>query len=125
LKDLFPNGIYSTFKMHNVEVTRKYDKGLLPSRDIKSGQLCEQLTKTRPHYQTLLNNGMNVVSEIFPSNHKMTTVGVIIKAGTRNETSENNGVAHFLEHLHFKGTERRSRIELEKEVENKGAHFNA
>lgn len=53
------------------------------------------------------------------------TVGVWIDAGSRFETQENNGTAHFLEHMAFKGTSRRNRIELEKEIENMGGHLNA
>jgi len=52
-------------------------------------------------------------------------VGVVIKAGSRSETHETSGVAHFLEHLHFKGTEKRSRQQIELEIEQKGAHMNA
>lgn len=43
----------------------------------------------------------------------MAAVGVFIKAGSRHEKIENSGEAHFLEHLHFKGTWRRTRYELE------------
>jgi len=53
------------------------------------------------------------------------TVGVWIDAGSRFETPETNGVAHFLEHMSFKGTSKRSRVQLEKEVENLGGHLNA
>ena len=52
-------------------------------------------------------------------------MGVFIDAGSRYENDANNGVAHFLEHLSFKGTEKRSRIDIEKEVEDMGAHLNA
>lgn len=64
-------------------------------------------------------------TEFFGKSHLNATVGVVIKAGSRSETNENSGVAHFLEHLHFKGTEKRSRIQLEQEIENRGAHLNA
>jgi len=53
------------------------------------------------------------------------TVGVWIDAGSRFETKENNGTAHFLEHMAFKGTRRRNRIQLEQEIENMGGHLNA
>jgi processing peptidase subunit beta len=43
----------------------------------------------------------------------------------RYETAQNNGVAHFLEHMAFKGTAKRSQTDLELEVENMGAHLNA
>ena len=45
--------------------------------------------------------------------------------GSRYESDKNNGVAHFLEHMAFKGTEKRSQKDIELEVENKGAHLNA
>ena len=48
-----------------------------------------------------------------------------IDAGSRFETEENNGVAHFLEHMAFKGTAKRTQLQLELEVENAGAHLNA
>jgi predicted Zn-dependent peptidase len=48
-------------------------------------------------------------------------VGVFIGAGSRNETIETSGAAHFLEHLHFKGSKKRSRTQLEKGVETLGA----
>ena len=43
-------------------------------------------------------------------------IGLWIDAGSRYETSRNNGVAHFLEHLIFKGTQKRSQYDLEIEV---------
>jgi processing peptidase subunit beta len=53
------------------------------------------------------------------------TVGVWIDTGSVYENASNNGVAHFVEHLSFKGTERRSQQQLEVEVENMGARLNA
>lgn len=50
---------------------------------------------------------------------------MFIGAGSRNETLATSGSAHFLEHLNFKGTKRRSRTQLEKEVENMGTQLNA
>ncbi|KAK6010485.1 peptidase, M16 family [Ostertagia ostertagi] len=52
-------------------------------------------------------------------------IGVWIDAGSRYENERNNGTAHFLEHMAFKGTSRRTRNALELEVENIGAHLNA
>lgn len=48
-----------------------------------------------------------------------------IDAGSRYETDKNNGAAHFLEHMAFKGTKNRTQHQLEKEIENMGAHLNA
>jgi len=53
------------------------------------------------------------------------TVGVWIDAGSRYETVHNNGAAHFLEHMAFKGTSRRTQYQLEIEIENMGGHLNA
>ena len=53
------------------------------------------------------------------------SVGVWIDAGSRFEDEKTNGVAHFLEHISFKGTTRRSQTDIELEVENMGGHFNA
>ncbi|KAG8961693.1 hypothetical protein FRC03_005056 [Tulasnella sp. 419] len=71
-----------------------------------------------------LPNGLTVATETHP--HAQTaTVGVWIDAGSRAETDATNGTAHFLEHMAFKGTNRRSQHALELEVENLGAHLNA
>ncbi|KAK0185766.1 Metalloenzyme, LuxS/M16 peptidase-like protein [Armillaria mellea] len=73
---------------------------------------------------TTLSNGLTVATESQP--HAQTaTVGVWIDAGSRAETDKTNGTAHFLEHMAFKGTGRRTQHSLEVEVENIGAHLNA
>ncbi|XP_047310329.1 probable mitochondrial-processing peptidase subunit beta, mitochondrial [Impatiens glandulifera] len=73
---------------------------------------------------TTLPNGLRVATE---SNlaAKTATVGVWIDAGSRFETSETNGTAHFLEHMIFKGTQKRTCRQLEEEIENIGGHLNA
>ncbi|XAR71291.1 Ubiquinol--cytochrome-c reductase [Bertholletia excelsa] len=73
---------------------------------------------------TTLPNGLRVATE---SNlaAETATVGVWIDAGSRFETDETNGTAHFLEHMIFKGTEKRTVRGLEEEIENMGAHLNA
>lgn len=73
---------------------------------------------------TSLANGLTVATETIP-NAKTATVGVWIDAGSRAENKYNNGTAHFLEHLAFKGTTNRSQQQLEIEIENIGAHLNA
>ena len=52
-------------------------------------------------------------------------VGLWIDAGSRYEDEGTNGTAHFLEHMIFKGTKKRTQTQLELEVENMGAHLNA
>lgn len=71
-----------------------------------------------------LPNGLTVASEVIP--HVDTaTVGIWIDAGSRADTTVNSGTAHFLEHLSFKGTKKRTQLNLELEIENIGAHLNA
>jgi mitochondrial-processing peptidase subunit beta len=53
------------------------------------------------------------------------TVGVFIDAGSVYETETENGVAHFLEHMAFKGTSNRTKKALEEEIENMGGTLNA
>ncbi|KAL2675235.1 hypothetical protein Neosp_011417 [[Neocosmospora] mangrovei] len=73
---------------------------------------------------TTLRNGLTVATEHSPF-AQTSTVGVWIDAGSRAETDETNGTAHFLEHLAFKGTAKRSQQQLELEIENMGGHLNA
>lgn len=73
---------------------------------------------------TTLKNGLTVATEYSPW-AQTSTVGVWIDAGSRAETNETNGTAHFLEHLAFKGTAKRSQQQLELEIENMGGHLNA
>ncbi|GBP13313.1 Mitochondrial-processing peptidase subunit beta [Eumeta japonica] len=81
------------------------------------------LVNVPPTHCSVLNNCIRVASE--DSGAPTATVGLWIDAGSRYEDSENNGVAHFLEHMAFKGTRSRSQTDLELLVENMGAHLNA
>ena len=73
---------------------------------------------------TTLDNGLRVASEAHP-HAETATVGVWIDAGSRYESAADNGAAHFLEHMAFKGTAGRDARALETEVENMGGHLNA
>lgn len=70
-----------------------------------------------------LPNKFRVASEYRPG--ETATVGVWIDAGSVFETPENNGTAHFLEHLAFKGTKNRTKEQIEVEIENMGGQLNA
>ncbi|CAF4863668.1 unnamed protein product [Pieris macdunnoughi] len=83
----------------------------------------EALVNVPPTKLTVLDNGIRVATE--DSGSATATVGLWIDAGSRYENSKNNGVAHFLEHMAFKGTSKRSQTDLELHVENMGAHLNA
>lgn len=71
-----------------------------------------------------ISNGMRVVSETMPQ-VKTVSVGIWVDAGARDETPEINGVAHMLEHMAFKGTERRTALAIAEEIEAVGGHLNA
>ncbi|MBT8476317.1 MAG: insulinase family protein [Rhodobacteraceae bacterium] len=71
-----------------------------------------------------LANGLRIVTEHMPG-LKSASVGIWVTAGGRHERAEQNGVAHFLEHMAFKGTERRSAIEIAEAIEDVGGYINA
>jgi len=73
---------------------------------------------------SVTQNGIRVCTEPMRG-CGVASIGVFIGAGTRHETLESSGAAHFLEHLHFKGTSNRTRRQLEIEVENTGTQLNA
>jgi len=73
----------------------------------------------------VLDNGIRVATEGWGANSPTATVGLWIDTGSRYENAQNNGVAHFLEHMAFKGTAKRTQTGLELEIENMGAHLNA
>ena len=71
-----------------------------------------------------LSNGLRVVTEVMPG-LESAAVGVWVDAGGRHERPEQNGVAHFLEHMAFKGTARRSALQIAEEIEDVGGYLNA
>jgi len=92
-------------------------------RCLSNKSLKEYLLNVPPTETSIIGNGMRVATE--DSGAPTATVGLWIDTGSRYETAANNGVAHFLEHMAFKGTEKRTQTQLELEVENMGAHLNA
>ena len=71
-----------------------------------------------------LPNGQTVV--VYPiKDNPIVTIDTWIKTGSINETDENNGVAHFLEHLFFKGTKSHPTGDMDRILESKGAVVNA
>lgn len=71
-----------------------------------------------------LANGLTVVSEAMPG-LESATIGIWVKAGARNEDAVENGIAHFLEHMAFKGTTTRSALEIAEVIEDVGGFINA
>jgi predicted Zn-dependent peptidase len=73
---------------------------------------------------TTLPSGLTVLTERM-DRVETVSFGAYIGAGTRHETAAENGVAHFLEHMAFKGTATRSAVDIAEAVENVGGHINA
>ena len=71
-----------------------------------------------------LDNGLRVVTEHMPG-LQSAVIGIWIGAGGRHERSEQNGIAHFLEHMAFKGTEQRSALQIAEAIEDVGGYINA
>lgn len=71
-----------------------------------------------------LSNGFRIVTELMPS-MKSASIGIWIMAGGRHERAEQNGIAHFLEHMAFKGTKRRTSLQIAEEIEDVGGYINA
>jgi len=73
--------------------------------------------------KSALNNGLKVITHFMPKACS-SSLGIWIKTGGRYESAENKGIAHFLEHLLFKGTKKYSCRQIKEEIEGKGGHLN-
>ena len=71
-----------------------------------------------------LPNGFRIVTEEMPG-LKSASLGIWVMAGGRHERVDQNGIAHFLEHMAFKGTERRSALQIAESIEDVGGYINA
>lgn len=74
--------------------------------------------------KTILPNGLRVLSEQIP-HVRSVAIGVWVEVGSRDETEENNGITHFLEHMVFKGTRHRSTRAIAESLESLGGYLNA
>ncbi|WGV16523.1 M16 family metallopeptidase [Fuscovulum ytuae] len=73
---------------------------------------------------TTLPNGLRIVTEDMPG-LLSASAGIWVTAGGRHERAEQNGIAHFLEHMAFKGTEKRTSLRIAEEIEDVGGYINA
>ncbi|WP_134679788.1 M16 family metallopeptidase [Paracoccus ravus] len=71
-----------------------------------------------------LSNGLRVITRDMPGLHSA-AIGVWVGAGCRDERADQNGIAHFLEHMAFKGTPTRSALQIAEAIENVGGYINA
>jgi predicted Zn-dependent peptidase len=69
-------------------------------------------------------NGFRVVTEYMPG-LESASVGIWVNAGGRHENIKQNGIAHFLEHMAFKGTRNRTALQIAEEIEDVGGYINA
>lgn len=74
--------------------------------------------------QDQLANGFRIVSENMPG-LKSAAIGIWVTAGGRHERLEQNGIAHFLEHMAFKGTRKRTALQIAEAIEDVGGYINA
>ena len=74
--------------------------------------------------QHTLSNGLTILAEINDNAHTA-AVGFFVKTGARDETPDVMGVSHFLEHMMFKGTAKRSAEDVNREFDEIGANYNA
>ncbi|GGL75960.1 M16 family metallopeptidase [Wenxinia marina] len=71
-----------------------------------------------------LGNGFRIATEEMPG-LKSTSIGIWVNAGGRHERADQNGIAHFLEHMAFKGTKTRSALQIAEAIEDVGGYINA
>jgi predicted Zn-dependent peptidase len=79
----------------------------------------------KPQFRkTVFENGLTLLTERMPG-FRSVSMGAWVKTGTRHETGKEEGVSHFLEHMLFKGTRKRTALDIAREVDQVGGDFNA
>ncbi len=73
---------------------------------------------------TTLDNGATILTERM-AGVRSATIGIWIKRGSRHEPAPLNGICHFIEHAVFKGTRRRSALDIAVQSDRLGGHFDA
>jgi len=76
------------------------------------------------YQKTVLDNGIRVITEEIPYLRSV-SIGVWVVTGSRDEQPQENGICHFIEHLLFKGTEKRTAFDIAKEIDSVGGTLNA
>jgi predicted Zn-dependent peptidase len=79
---------------------------------------------TSNYRKTVLSNGVRIVSEEIPFVRSV-SVGLWVDSGSRDEPAALNGISHFLEHMVFKGTDRRSITDIARSLESVGGYLHA
>ena len=82
------------------------------------------ITPVRDIEMTTLQNGVRVITEAMP-HVRSVSVGIWVGSGSRREMPEQNGIAHFIEHMLFKGTTSRSAEDIARSVDSIGGNLDA
>jgi len=77
-----------------------------------------------PFHTHTLPSGLQLIGETLPSSRSV-SLGFFVRTGSRDEVSGESGVSHFLEHMVFKGTPRRSAFDVNRDFDKIGAKYNA
>ena len=77
-----------------------------------------------PFHTLRLPNSLQLIGETIPSSRSV-SVGFFVRTGSRDETAVESGVSHFLEHMMFKGTPRRTALDVNRDFDRIGASYNA
>jgi predicted Zn-dependent peptidase len=77
-----------------------------------------------PFHTLLLPNGLQLIAEQIPTSRSV-ALGFFVKTGSRDEVGPESGVSHFLEHMLFKGTPRRTALQVNLDFDRIGANYNA
>ena len=73
---------------------------------------------------TTLSNGLRIITQERPQLETV-SLGIWVKTGSAYENKSDNGISHFLEHMSFKGTAKRTSLQISEEIEDVGGHSNA
>ncbi len=74
--------------------------------------------------KTVLKSGISVITEEMPD-VESASIGIWVNTGSRNEVPGVSGISHFIEHLLFKGTKKRTSLDISREIESVGGSLNA
>lgn len=94
------------------------------SRGVVSKYRTKEIAATEDRQLLVLKNGLKVVLHNMP-HRKAATVGIWVPVGSAVETEEEAGYSHFVEHMLFKGTKRRSYSDISREIDRLGGYINA
>ena len=76
------------------------------------------------HQKTILKNGLQIITSVRPEIETV-SLGIWVNTGSAYETIDMNGISHFIEHMVFKGTQKRTALQISEDIENVGGQTNA